>query len=63
MMKALKPKDALLIENGILRTYMVNRDLGQQTSIEPAGNARAYSFRDEPLIHMRNTAIVPRQQN
>jgi TldD protein len=57
--EGVEAKDALLIENGILRTYMVNRDLGSKLGIEPAGNARAYSFRDEPLIRMRNTAIVP----
>ncbi len=27
--------------------------------MEPTGNARAYLFSDEPLIRMRNTAIVP----
>ena len=26
---------------------------------EPSGNARAFSFADEPLIRMRNTVILP----
>ena len=27
--------------------------------MEPTGNARAYTFSDEPLVRMRNTAIRP----
>ena len=27
--------------------------------MEPLGNARAFTFSDEPLIRMRNTAILP----
>ena len=27
--------------------------------MEPTGNARAYTFSDEPLVRMRNTAIKP----
>ena len=27
--------------------------------MKPQGNARAFSFSDEPLIRMRNTAILP----
>ena len=30
-----------------------------RSNVKPQGNARAYQFSDEPLIRMRNTAIVP----
>ncbi len=52
-------RDALLIENGILRGYMNSRDTAAHFGTEPLGNARAWAYSDEPLIRMRNTAIEP----
>jgi TldD protein len=51
--------DVTIIENGVLKSYMHNRDSALEFNVEPAGNARAYRFNDEPLIRMRNTAILP----
>ena len=52
-------RDVTLIEDGILKGYMHNRETAQHFGHEPTGNARAYLFSDEPLIRMRNTAILP----
>ncbi|MCL2031161.1 MAG: TldD/PmbA family protein [Oscillospiraceae bacterium] len=52
-------RDAALIENGILTGYMHNRESAARYGAEPAGNARAFAFGDEPLIRMRNTCILP----
>ncbi|MCL2006706.1 MAG: TldD/PmbA family protein [Treponema sp.] len=52
-------EDALLIENGILKGYMHSRESAQHFGVKPQGNARAFTFSDEPLIRMRNTAILP----
>ncbi|MCQ2538764.1 MAG: TldD/PmbA family protein [Lachnospiraceae bacterium] len=52
-------KDAVIIKDGILTGYMNNRESAALYGVEPAGNARAWSFSDEPLIRMRNTAIIP----
>ncbi len=52
-------EDAPLIKDGILVGYMNNRDSAVQFNMKPCGNARAFSFSDEPLIRMRNTAIHP----
>lgn len=52
-------KDAVLIENGILKGYMHNKESAMHYGVAPTGNARAYAFSDEPLIRMRNTAILP----
>ncbi len=52
-------KDAMLIENGILKGYMHNRESAEKFGVEPTGNARAWDFSDEPLIRMRNTAVLP----
>lgn len=52
-------EDAVLIRDGILTGYMVNRETGAQLGLKPQGNARAWAFNDEPLIRMRNTAVLP----
>ncbi|MDR0915713.1 MAG: TldD/PmbA family protein [Oscillospiraceae bacterium] len=52
-------RDATIIENGVLRGFMHNRETAQRFGHEPTGNARAYLFSDEPLVRMRNTAILP----
>ncbi len=52
-------KDAKIIENGVLVGYMNNRQSAHHFGMEPCGNARAWSFSDEPLIRMRNTAVLP----
>lgn len=52
-------EDAVLIENGILKGFMHNRESARHFDVNPQGNARAFEFSDEPLIRMRNTAILP----
>ncbi|MCL1884991.1 MAG: TldD/PmbA family protein [Defluviitaleaceae bacterium] len=52
-------EDAVLIENGILKGYMHNRESARHFGVKPQGNARAFEFSDEPLIRMRNTVIHP----
>lgn len=52
-------RDAVVIDRGILKTYMHDRASAAFFGVEPTGNARAYDYSDEPLIRMRNTAILP----
>lgn len=52
-------EDAVLIRDGILQGYMHSRESAQHFAMKPQGNARAWSFSDEPLIRMRNTAVLP----
>lgn len=52
-------KDAPLITDGVLTGYMNNRESARHFGVEPLGNARAFSYSDEPLIRMRNTAVHP----
>ncbi len=54
-----KPRDAVIIKDGVLKTFMNNKELSLDLGFEPTGNARAYTFSDEPLVRMRNTAIMP----
>lgn len=52
-------KDCVIIQDGILKSYMHNKESAMLLGHELTGNARAYSYSDEPLIRMRNTMIVP----
>ena len=52
-------RDAVIIKDGILTGYMNNLESALHYGMAPAGNARAYSYSDEPLIRMRNTAVLP----
>jgi TldD protein len=52
-------RDVTIIENGVLKEFMHNKVTAQAMGVEPTGNARAFAFNDEPLVRMRNTAILP----
>jgi TldD protein len=52
-------RDAVLIDRGILREFMSSRETAARLGIPPTGSARAYLPEDEPLVRMRNTAILP----
>ncbi len=54
-----KAEDCVIIENGILSNFMHNKESAERMGMSLTGNARAYSFSDEPLIRMRNTIVVP----
>ena len=54
-----KANDVTIIENGILKNFMHNKDSAHELQMKITGNARAYKYSDEPLIRMRNTAIKP----
>jgi TldD protein len=51
--------DAVLIERGMLKDFMHSRETAQRMGRAPSGSARAYTPHDEPLVRMRNTAILP----
>jgi TldD protein len=54
-----KATDTTIIEEGILKGFMHNKESANHFGAQLTGNARAYAFYDEPLIRMRNTAIIP----
>ncbi|WDV44593.1 TldD/PmbA family protein [Clostridiaceae bacterium M8S5] len=57
--EGVESKDAWIIKDGILGSYLHNRDSALEFSMENTGNARAWDYSDEPLIRMRNTCILP----
>lgn len=57
--EGVEAKDAVLIDKGILTGWMHNRASADRYGDPRTGNALAFGFADEPLIRMRNTAILP----
>ncbi len=52
-----------IIKDGILSSYLHNRESAAHFGVEPTGSARAWLYHDEPLIRMRNTYILPGTQS
>jgi TldD protein len=49
----------VIIEDGILRSFLHNRETALMFNARPTGNARAFEYDDDLLIRMRNTFIEP----
>jgi len=52
-------RDAVLIQDGVLTGFMNSRETAARLGQPATGSARAYQPSDEPLVRMRNTAILP----
>lgn len=52
-------KRNVLIENGILKGYMVDRLGGRRMDMQPTGNARRQNYTFAPTSRMTNTYIAP----
>ncbi|MFQ6106064.1 MAG: TldD/PmbA family protein [Thermoplasmata archaeon] len=52
-------KRTKVIENGVLKSYLHDRESALMFDTEPTGNARAFEYTDEPIIRMTNTYILP----
>mgnify|MGYP001552720017 CR=1 FL=1 len=51
--------DVRIIENGILKNFMHSKESAHKFNVKATGNARAFDYSDDPIIRMRNTAILP----
>ncbi|MCR4403537.1 MAG: TldD/PmbA family protein [Firmicutes bacterium] len=49
----------VIIDKGVLRNYLHSRESAAAFGAAPHGNARAFTYRDEPIIRMTNTFILP----
>ncbi len=52
-------RDVVIIDNGVLKSYLHNLESSAIFRVEPTGNARAWEYDSEPIIRMRNTFIKP----
>jgi len=52
-------KDVRIIEKGILKEIMLNREYAKKWNMEPNGHARAENYASVPIIRMRNTVFEP----
>jgi len=50
-------KKRLLIDHGILRAFILNREAAAKLELEPNGGARAQSYAFRPLVRMSSTYI------
>lgn len=48
-----------VIEKGVLKSYLHDRESALLFDAKPTGNARAFEYTDEPIIRMTNTYILP----
>jgi TldD protein len=55
--------ETVIIKNGLLNSYLHNRESAAHYGVAPTGNARAWEYADQPLIRMRNTYIRPGNQS
>src|SRR5690606_14538907 len=46
-----------IIDNGVLSSYLLNRESAAIYGVAPTGNARSWLYNNEPLIRMRNTYV------
>lgn len=53
----------ILVENGILRSYLHDRISANYYRVKPTGNGRRESFRFMPIPRMRNTYMLPGPHN
>ena len=49
----------VIIRNGILASYLHDRESAARFGVAPTGNARAFEYSDQTLIRMRNTYLEP----
>jgi TldD protein len=49
----------VVIDRGVLSSFLHDRETAALFGVAPTGNARAWLYDDEPLIRMRNTCLEP----
>lgn len=58
-----KAKKTVIIENGILRSFLHNLETAHWFNVSPTGNARAEGYSSPPIVRMSNTYMLPGNAN
>jgi TldD protein len=58
-MRVPRPKKNVLIENGVLKGYLVDKISAMKFDLPATGNGRRETFRHKPIVRMTNTYIAP----
>jgi len=58
--EGVEARKTTLLDRGVVRELMVDREYAKKLGEKPTGNARAENYRVPPLIRMRNTFMIPR---
>ena len=56
--EGVRARDVVIVEKGVLKEYMQNRETAATMGVEPTGNGRAQGYSYAPLVRMRNTYMA-----
>ncbi|MBK5112550.1 MAG: TldD/PmbA family protein [Candidatus Heimdallarchaeota archaeon] len=54
-----KSEKTVIIDKGIMKSFLHSRFTAHHFGVKPTGNERAWEYDNEPLIRMRNTYLEP----
>ena len=57
--EGVRGQKTVIVNRGVLESYLHNRETAKIFGVEPTGNARAQGYSYEPIIRMRNTYMEP----
>ena len=57
--EGVKAKKKILVDKGVLVSFITNREAAAKLNLEPNGGARAQDYMHPPIVRMSNTYIAP----
>ncbi len=57
--EGVKAQKTVLVENGVLKRYLLDKRIGRKMGLQSTGNGRRQNFRFRPIVRMSNTFIAP----
>lgn len=57
--EGLPKRRTIIVENGVLKTYLTSRRAASELSMEPTGNGRCQDFENIPIVRQTNFYMLP----